>query len=86
VAEVTPPVSRPSANRRAPVPTDPGGPEAAAGVVPARRSSAPPRAGAAPETDRAVEARTAARLRQERRLLREGERLTTAFWQAVADR
>jgi hypothetical protein len=86
VVEVTPPVSRPSANRRAPVPTDPGGPEAAAGVVPARRSSAPPRAGAAPETDRAVEARTAARLRQDRRLLREGERLTTAFWQAVADR
>jgi hypothetical protein len=86
VVEVTPPAGRPSANRRAPAPTGSGGPEAPAPVVSSHRGSTPPQTGAAPETDRAAEARTAAWVRQQRRLLREGERLTTAFWQAVADR
>jgi hypothetical protein len=86
VVELTPPVSRPSTSGRAPVPAVSGGPEAASCVVPTRRSSVPPRAGAAPDTDCVAEARIAAWLRQDRRLLREGERLTTAFWQAVADR
>lgn len=86
VVEAAPPVSRPSTSGPAPAPAGSGAREAAACVAPPRRRSVPPRAGAAPETDRAAEARRAAWLRQDRRLLRESERLTTAFWQAVADR
>jgi hypothetical protein len=83
--EVTPPVTRPSTKGRAPVPVDSEEPEPAC-LVPARRSTVPPPAGASPDPGGAAEARIAAWLRQDRRLLREGERLTTAFWQAVADR
>jgi hypothetical protein len=46
VREVTPPVSRPSPNRRPPVPADSGA-EAASRGAPTRRRSVPPRAGAA---------------------------------------